>query len=82
MPEEGDPHGAEARANRHVDGTAPGPWYFATLVTPCPYCYAGPGDLCRQKLGGERQTFHRERYELARTLANRPIKRRERKSTR
>lgn len=59
---------------RATEVAAPGPWHFATLVTPCPRCDAPAGERCCWSNGTERAKFHFERYRLARELANRPLK--------
>lgn len=52
----------------------PGPWHWATLVLACPVCGSRPGSLCTEgrKLRPRRR-FHLPRYELARSLAGKPI---------
>lgn len=49
-----------------------GPWYFATLIVPCPECGASVGEVCRDG-DRERAAFHLRRYASARALAGFPL---------
>ncbi len=53
------------------------PWYRATMDTPCPTCGVAADNLCvgSRNPPQPRRSFHITRYERARELAGRPIKR-------